>query len=257
MQGCTVLSAALGGVGLGTVSAALASALSERGQRVLLIDGDTAAPSADIAFDFQESALYTFSDVLEGMAPEKAVYTVKEGLYVLPSAVDSEITGDIPSALKRLQQAFSLDFILVIAPFSLLPSFEEVADRVIIVSTPEERALRASEAAALRLSSYPCENQYLLLNKTAAYKEALREEPPLLETVDRVGLSLLGVCPREYWKAALSPLRKEGQGSLFGKAIRNVADRLTGRRVPLLQGIRLDGFSRRHYIERAEKRNGL
>ncbi len=252
MQRCVALTAALGGVGLGTVSAALAVTLAERGLRVALVDADLLAPSADIYLGFQEEVLYTFSDVLDGVAPARVAFELKKGLFVFPSAVGGKLDGDLSCAVSAIDEALSPDVLLIEAPISLLPRLAPVVNTAVLVCSPEERALRASEAASAVIADGGFENGYFLLNKTAAFKEDLSAEPPLLTMIDRIGLSLLGVCPREYQREALSPLEKSGS-SLFKKSVKNIAARLLGERVPLLDGLRFDGFSRRHYIERAEK----
>lgn len=252
MQRCIALSAALGGVGLGTLSLALAEALSARGLRVALIDAFVDAPFADLAFGFEEEVLYTFSDVVEGTAPQRAAFEVKKDLFVFPSSVGSNLDGDLAAAVLAVQKALSPDVLLIASPISLLHRFFSVLDTAILVSSTEERARRASEAASAILADGPVKSSYLLLNKSAAYKDELAEEPPLLTMVDSIGLSLLGVCPREYQRDALLPFGKVAHSN-FKKAVANVAARLLGERVPLLNGVRLDGFSRRHYIERAEK----
>ena len=253
MQGCIALTAALGGVGLGTVSAGLALSLSRRGLRVVLVDANAFSPSADLLFGFQEEVLYTFSDVLSGISPERVAFEVKEGLFVFPSSVGMPLEGDLGGAILSIQKALSPDILLIEAPLSLLPCFSSAINAAVLVSSAEERALRASEAAFEAIDALPQMSKYLLLNKTAAFKDDLSEEAPLLSIVDRIGLPLVGVCPREYERAALSMTGEKGKKSNFKAAMRNIAIRLLGGRVPLLQGLSLDGFSRRHYIERAER----
>ena len=253
MQGCIALSAALGGVGLGTVSAGLALSLSDQGLRVALVDANAFSPSADLFFDFQEKVLYTFSDIVSGVSPERVAFEVKEGLFVFPSSAGMPLEGDLAGAIRAIQRELSPDVLLIETPLSLLPCFSSVISTAVLVSSPEERALRASEAAAESLALLPSVGKYLLLNKTASFKEDLLEEAPLLSIVDRIALPLLGVCPREYERSALSLTGKKQKSSNFKKAMKNVAVRLLGGRVPLLQGLTLDGFNRRHYIERAER----
>ncbi|MBP3437690.1 MAG: P-loop NTPase [Clostridia bacterium] len=257
MEGLIAITSALGGVGKSTIASHLAISLWEKGKRVLLIDAEASAPSIDILFGLQEETVYTLSDVLAGTEPQKAVLTVKDGLFILPSAVGADIE-EIPFlALSRLKKDLATDFILLLSPRALAPSLSSLASVLLLVTTPEEKALRATEALTLLLSEEPSKKQYFILNKTAPYKDALSDEPPLLDMIDQIGLPLLAVFPTEYEKRVLSPIPvvpHKRKSSNISRAALSLAERILGQSVPLLSRIRLDGFSRRYYIERAKSK---
>ena len=120
-----------GGVGKTTTAANLGSALSERGQKVLLVDIDAQANLSahfGCAVDDQSEQL-TMYDVLRHGAPiEKAVVQISPSLSIVPaslllSAADLELGGVIGRELllrKALQSVIdSYDFIVIDCPPSL------------------------------------------------------------------------------------------------------------------------------------------
>ena len=61
----TVVTSGKGGVGKSTVSVGLATLIAEKGEKVLLIDGDTGLRSLDLLLGVKEQLVYDISDVIK------------------------------------------------------------------------------------------------------------------------------------------------------------------------------------------------
>ncbi len=57
-----------GGTGKTSLTANIASAMAERGHRVLVIDADSGLRNFDIVFGLSDSIVFSFADVAQGMA---------------------------------------------------------------------------------------------------------------------------------------------------------------------------------------------
>lgn len=254
------LVSAEGGVGKSTLCASLAFDLARRGKRVLLVDLTPAAPALDALLGVDESVVYTVKDVAEkAVSPNKVLISFenspKENILLAP-LVPSAMEGgeNVAQAVCSLTEAARADVTLVDASVSLYPSLFPVSDERILVTDTREISLRAAEAFVQAHASCAPPSAFLLTRAPRVRERILKDEP-LLDIIDRLSLSLLGVLP-------YSELVRDG-GLLTGKrhakepfvrAVGNVAERLLGNAVPLLRGIKLEGMSRRFFIERSKKR---
>ena len=255
---------AVGGIGKSTLCASVAYALAKREQRVLLVDLSFDAPALDILFGVSESVVYTVCDVMGGAAnAEKALFSLPENrkepylqnILLAPSSlIKPEGAEGVESAVRNLADAACADYVLIDASPSVYPSLFAISDERILITDTRQSALRAAEAFVQTWAERAPLNSFLLCGASLVRESVLKEEP-LLDIIDRLSLSLLGVLPYS------GLLRDEGvlfekryEKEAYVRAVKNVAARIAGENVPLLNGIALEGISRRFYIERSNEK---
>lgn len=98
---CVAIGSGKGGVGKTVVSVGISMALSERGHRVLLFDGDMGLANVDLQLGLTPE--YTLQDVIFGQCPlEHACIHVEQGPDVLVSASGAPELADISPARRRV-----------------------------------------------------------------------------------------------------------------------------------------------------------
>ena len=210
---CIMVCSGKGGTGKSTVSVLLGACLARLGRKTLLVELDSGLRSVDIIAGVYGRTVYDIEDVLCGRC-EGAKAVVPSPLYPGLSVISAPYEGGAVEAapLGRLLTAMRpyFDFILLDtaagmgAPFTAAST---VADKALLVLTPDPVALRDGKIVAARL---------------------------LDECIDTVGVQLLAVIPESRVlqlagangtvPPAADPAVVAGQA---------MAKRLCGQRVPL------------------------
>ena len=222
---CIMICSGKGGTGKSTVSVLLGAGLARLGRKVLLVELDSGLRSVDIIAGVYGRTVYDIEDVLCGRCePAKAI--VPSPLYAGLSVISAPYEGGEVAAvpLGRLLQAVRpyFDFILLDtaagmgAPFTAAAT---VADRALLVLTPDPVALRDGKIVADRLLDS--------FGKRASVED-------LDECIDTVGAQLIAVIPEsvalQQAGAAGTVPPAHDAAVVAGQAL---AKRLCGQRVPL------------------------
>lgn len=232
-----------GGTGKSTVSVLLGAALAQLGRKVLLVELDSGLRSVDIIAGVYGRTVYDIEDVLCGRC-EGAKAIVPSPLYPGLSVISAPYEGGTVEAapLGRLLTAMRpyFDFLLLDtaagmgAPFTAAAA---VADRALLVLTPDPVALRDGKIVADRLlhDRRPQNTVRLVMNRVT--RESFGKGAAVAdldECIDTVGTQLLAVIPES---AALQQCGARGAvpppqdpAVAAGQAM---ARRLCGQRVPL------------------------
>jgi flagellar biosynthesis protein FlhG len=149
-----------GGVGKTSVAVNLATALSRRGRRVVLLDGDLGLANADVLLGL--SPTYTLADVLSGERTlEEVLLETPQGFQLLPAASGcAELAQLGAEAHLALVRAFSslplqLDNLIVDTAPGLthgVLQFSQAAQHVVIVLCDEPASLTDAYALVKVLS---------------------------------------------------------------------------------------------------------
>jgi len=179
-----------GGVGKTNLVASLAVALSQRGKRVMILDGDLSLANVDLLFGVNPS--FTLQHVLLGRKdlPE-IVVDGPQGVQIIPasSGVDDLLKLE-EAEMKRLIKEFRLlgqstDFLLIDTPPGLSPhvlDFVLASDLAIVITTPEVTSITDAYATIKVISlRQPTLQLPLVVNMAEGEREAS-------EVVERIGL---------------------------------------------------------------------
>ena len=233
-----------GGTGKTSFTAMTGAALAQLGKKTLVLDCDVGLRDLDIALGLTDRVLMDFSDVVSGRATlhDAAVRHHRlKNLYLLtaPLTTESALSTDAMRALlEDVREQF--DFCLIDGGAGLGESFRlatSSADRIIVVSTTEPSCLRDAQRTVMELHDFPAGRLHLVINRLRRkLLKSLRAN--IDDAMDTAGLPLLGVIPEDEDLPALL-----GRGMVDGfdyysgarRAVRNIARRLCGEKVPLMK----------------------
>ncbi|MBC7346437.1 MAG: MinD/ParA family protein [Clostridia bacterium] len=233
-----------GGVGKTSVALNLGLALSERGRRVAVLDGDLGLANVDVMLGL--SPHYTLYDVLAGQRTlEEIVLKGPANLHVIPGGSGIAALANLSAAQRqRLVESLRLavqemEFLIIDTGAGIgqaVMSFLLAADEVIVVLTPEPTALADAYALIKVLAQGKMHRWvYLLVNRVSGPSEARQTLRRLQVVVQRflgIELRFLGFIPED---AAVSsavlqqrPLLLSYPRSRAAEQLRFIAQRLLG-----------------------------
>ena len=231
-----------GGVGKTTLTANIGVALALCGRKTLVVDTDAGLRNLDIALGIQDNIVYDFHDVIKGYCkPRDALMSVGgvNGLSFLAAPQTAmSIPLELSSALTLYEDDY--DYILLDCPGGISHGYEVIADRIIIVATPEFMSARDSDKAAQRAEDRGADSISLIINKIDRRMMLSGKMLGVEEIVNIVAVPLIGVVPFER-----SVVHTNNNGrpaaldkkSRVGMACMNIARRIDGEKVKILRGI--------------------
>lgn len=246
MGSVIVITSGKGGVGKTTTSANIGTALAKGGSKVVLIDTDIGLRNLDLLLGLENRIVYTIVDVVEERCKLKQALVKDKknpNLCLLAaaqtrdkSAVTEEQLKDICEQLKE-----DFDYILVDCPAGIEQGFQNAvagASEAIVVTTPEMSAVRDADRIIGLLEAKEDVKKYrLLVNRV---RPNLIKSNDMMSVDDVVGIlsaELIGVIPEDT--GIITSTNKgepivNDEKSLAGQAYLNVARRIKGEEVPLL-----------------------
>ncbi|MFT3664612.1 MinD/ParA family protein [Piscinibacter sp.] len=183
-----------GGVGKTFVSANLAAALAQRGERVLVLDADLGLANLDVVLSLTPKL--TLHDVLTGKAPlEQAVLPAPGGFSVLLagsglveySRLTPEVSEKLQEVIRQLAPRFDRILLDTGAGISDVVLYTiSLADEVLVVATPEPTSLTDAYATIKVLATQQRRRGVrLLVNQTTRQGEGRAIRGQLQQVVDR------------------------------------------------------------------------
>ncbi|MBO4339733.1 MAG: P-loop NTPase [Clostridia bacterium] len=240
MQNIFLVASGKGGVGKSSLTAFLGRALVKLNKRVLLIDLDIALRSLDLILGVTEKCVYDWGDVLEGRAmPEQAVVKGENGNPdLLCAPVRSSSAIDAAGLLLIIQSIKdNYDYIFLDAPAGLgvmLSIGAAVANKAIVVATPDEVCVRSAGVAADKIRSFGFNGEIRLVINRYRKKESKKGMLLNADTViDKTYVQLIGIVPEDSLIAFHSVKSAFGFVGPASKAFMRIAKRLEGEQIPL------------------------
>ena len=210
-----IVASGKGGTGKTTVTANIGAALAMRGDLVALVDMDMGCRNLDITLGLESSIVYDIFDVIEENCDlDEALIkdTRYENLYFIPAPQTRDTSSVEDEAVKRIWEKLS--------------------------SRPEVTALRDGDRAISVLEDMGIEDVKVVINRVRSDMIDKGIMMNMDDCVDMLGVPVLGIVPddEELMVAALKgTLAVSAENSRAGQAFLNIAARLMGEEVPIME----------------------
>lgn len=240
-----VVTSGKGGVGKTTTSANVGTALALQGKKVCMVDTDIGLRNLDVVMGLENRIIYDLVDVAAGRCRLKqALIKDKrfEELYLLPAAQTSDKHSVTPENVRDivLELKKDFDFVIIDCPAGIEQGFKNAvagADKAIVVTTPENAAVRDADRIIGLLEKENVESPKLVINRIKGSMVKKGEMLDIDEICSILAIDLLGIVPddEQVIKAANSGeptvMNPDSRAAL---AYRNIARRILGDTVPLI-----------------------
>ena len=241
-----VITSGKGGVGKTTTNANIGTALARAGKKVVMIDTDLGLRNLDLLLGLENRIVYTIVDVVEERCKLKQALVKDKknpNLCLLAAAQTRDKTAVTEEQLKDIceQLKEKFDFVLVDCPAGIEQGFQNAvagASEAIVVTTPEMSAIRdADRIIGLLEAKEEIKSYKLLLNRYRPNMVEAKDMMSVDEVVEILSAELIGIIPED--QGIITSTNKgepivNDDNSLAGRAYRNVADRILGKDVPLI-----------------------
>ncbi len=234
-----------GGTGKTSFTAGVGSALANSGKKVLLMDGDCGLRNLDLTLGMNDRVVYSFADVAGGAVPLSdavARHPEYESLYLLTAPVALPALSERGMEQLAVQaEEEKFEYLIIDGPAGLpaeLSFLAFIATQAVVVSATDLACVRGADRCARKLEDEYCIARIrLVLNRIMPKLIRKRQSGNIDDAMDESGLPLLGLIPEDK---ELIICGNNGKSILdkrcpSAKAFKNIARRLEGERVPLIQ----------------------
>ena len=240
-----VITSGKGGVGKTTITANIGAGLAEKGHKVLLIDTDIGLRNLDVVMGLENRIVYDLVDVIEERCRISQAFIKDKrcpNLVLLPAAQIRDKNDVSLEQMKNLVDSLkaSFDYILIDCPAGIEQGFKNAivaADEAIVVTTPEVSATRDADRIIGLLEATGIKDPKLIINRIRIDMVKDKNMLSVEDILDILAIKLLGVIPDDE-AVVISTNKGEPlvykSDSLAAKALKNIASRIEGIDVPLL-----------------------
>ncbi|MEB3303759.1 MAG: septum site-determining protein MinD [Cyanobacteriota bacterium] len=235
-----------GGVGKTTLTANLGIALAKLGERTTVLDADFGLRNLDLLLGLENRIVYTAQEVLaESCRLDQALVKHKQqpALSLLPAGNPRMLEWLTPEDMKKIVDLVSAqsDYVLIDCPAGVEQGFKNAAhaaQEAIVITTPEISAVRDADRVIGLLNSMQVQPIQLVLNRVRPKMVANQDMLAVDAVTDILALPLLGLVVEDEQVIVSTnrgePLTLSETGSAAGRAYHNIARRLRGENVPLI-----------------------
>ena len=246
MSEVIVITSGKGGVGKTTTSANLGTGLALAGKKVAMIDADIGLRNLDVIMGLENRIVYDLIDVIEGNCRLKqALIKDKryDNLFLLPAAQTRDKDAVSPEQMQKLCDTLKeeFDYVIIDCPAGIEQGFKNAiagADRSIVVTTPEVSAVRDADRIIGLLEANELNNPMLILNRIRVDMVRKGDMMAMEDVTEILAIDILGIVPDDE-SIVISANKGEPavtySNSKAGQAYRNIAQRIMGNDVPLME----------------------
>ena len=249
-----VITSGKGGVGKTTCVANIATALALLNYSVVAIDADIGLRNLDVVMGMEDKITYNLVDLTEkkcrikqALIPDKRV----DSLYIIASSQTKDKTSVSPSEMRELTKELRgiFDFTIIDCPAGIEHGFKNAiagADEAIVVVTPQVSSVRDADKILTLLDKEPFEEVSLLINRVRSDMMKKGEMMSIRDMLDILPAKLIGVVPEDKNVVITSNMGEPLvlSESSTRKAYFNIAKRITGQEVPLMETEKKNPFAR-------------
>ena len=235
-----------GGVGKTTLTANLGIALARQGVRTAVLDADFGLRNLDLLLGLENRIVYTAQEVLSGNCRlDQALVKHKQepNLALLPAGNPRMLEWlkpeDMQTIVGMLRESF--DVVLIDCPAGIEDGFKNAAgaaEEAIVITTPEVSAVRDADRVIGLLNTRGIKPIQLVLNRVRPKMMANQEMLAVDDVTDILALPLLGLVLEDEQVIVSTnrgePLTLNGSSSPAAQAYNNIARRVCGEDVPLI-----------------------
>jgi len=248
-----VITSGKGGVGKTTSTANIGTGLALMGKQVVMVDTDIGLRNLDVVLGLENRIVYDIVDVVRGNCRLKqALIKDKrlENMFLLPAAQTKDKTAINEEQMKELTDTLrkEFDFVIIDCPAGIEHGFKNAiagADCAVVVTTPEVSAVRDADRIIGLLEAAGLHNPKLIINRIRTKMVQAGDMMAVDDMMDILAIDLLGIVPDDD-AIVISTNRGEpvvlDEKSRCGQAYRNIARRIAGEDVPLMDLTEKEGF---------------
>lgn len=240
-----VVTSGKGGVGKTTTTANIGTALASIGKKVVMVDGDTGLRNLDVLLGLENRIVYTIIDIIEKRCRVKQALIKDKrfpNLFLLPTAQTKDKDDIKPhemlTLVNELKEEF--DFVIIDCPAGIEQGFENAivaADRAVVVVNPEVTSVRDADRVIGKLDARGLDDHQVIVNRLNYEMTQNGDMLDISDILEILSIKLLGVVPDDR-SITVSTNKGEpivlDEKAMSGQAFRNIARRILGEEVPLL-----------------------
>lgn len=248
-----VITSGKGGVGKTTTTANIGTGLALLGKSVVMVDTDIGLRNLDVVLGLENRIVYDIVDVVRGNCRVKqALIKDKrlENMYLLPAAQTKDKTAVSPQQMQELSETLKeeFDYVIIDCPAGIEYGFKNAiagADEAIVVTTPEVSAVRDADRIIGLIEAAEMPPPKLIVNRIRSRMVQSGDMMSVDDMMEILAIDLLGIVPDDDI-IVISTNKGEptvlDEDSRPGQAFRNIARRICGEEVPLMNLEEETGF---------------
>ena len=234
-----------GGVGKTTATANIAVALAQMGQKVVCIDSDIGLRNLDVVLGLENRIVYDLVDIIEGRCRlQQAMIRDKrfEDLFLIPAAQTRDKNAISPSDMVKLGEELreEVDWVIVDSPAGIERGFRNAiapADEILVITNPDVSAVRDADRIIGLIEAEQKGPAKLVINRLNPGMVQRGDMLDAEDVLELLAVKLIGIVPEDENVIVSTNIGKPvvlEEKSLAGQAFKNIARRLMGDEVPLM-----------------------